>query len=124
MSARLAFLLSGAVGLVLTALLYFAGVALHGILGFLVLLPQYNFTLFIILLFVAFVETIVMALGLQRLVWRLPNQLLNLLAAGYVGFAGVYALLYALFVNDPLGVQLLAGLGIIRWLALFTLRVG
>ena len=123
MRARLGFILSGAVGLVLTALLYFLAVFLHGMLGFLVLIPQYSIVLFIIVLFFAFAETIVMALGLKRLMWRLPNRILNFFAAGYVGFEGVYALLYALFVNDMLGVQLLAALSIVRWLALFTLKV-
>ncbi len=119
MYARFFLLLSGAAGLGLVALFYFFALFAQGALHFLLLIPSAGFAIFGLLLFVAGAEILVMAVGLRRLAARLPRRLLYLVAAGYVGFAGVYALLYALLVPDPRGIQILAALGLVRWFTLF-----
>jgi len=122
MTTRLSFLLSGAAGLILAALLYFIAVELRGASSFIVLIPEAGLVIFAILLFISLAEIIVMIFSLKRLASQLPPCLLNLLAAVYVGFAGVYALFYALLVNELRGIQLLAALSLVRWLALFLIR--
>lgn len=119
---RILLLLSGAAGIVFAALLYWLAVLLQGALSFLLLIPSAGFVIFGLLLLVSLFEIFVMTAGLRRLAARLPNNLLYLIAAGYVGFAGVYALLYGLLVPDERGIQILAALCIVRWFTLFLVH--
>lgn len=122
MPTRIFLLLSGAVGLVLAALLYFIALNVQGWLNFLIFVPDAGIVFFLLLLGVALLEIGVMLFGLQRIASGLPNVVLYGVAAGYVAFAGVYALLYALLVIDERGIQFLAALAVVRWLTLWFIR--
>ncbi|MCG3140326.1 MAG: hypothetical protein HDKAJFGB_01372 [Anaerolineae bacterium] len=121
MQTRIFLTLAGAAGMVLAALFYFLAEYAQGALSFLLLLPSAGFVIFGLLLFISFGEIFVMTAGLRRLAARLPTRLLYLVAAGYVAFAGAYALLYALLVPDPRGIQILAALCLARWFTLFLI---
>lgn len=121
MSTQLWLMLAGAGGMVLAALFYFFATRVQGALSFLLLIPSAGFVIFWLLLFVSFVEIFVMTGALRRLAPRLPPRMVYLVAAAYVGFAGGYALLYALFVPDTRGIQVLAALCIVRWFTLLLI---
>jgi len=63
----------------------------------------------------------VMTLTLRKVGWHLGKRVLLSAVAGYVAFAGVYALVYALLVPDPQGIFLLASLCVVRWVTLWFL---
>ena len=122
MRSKVFLMLSGAAGIVLAALIYFIALRVQGVLSFLVLLPSLGFVLLYLLLFISLVEIAAMTFGLRRLAPGLPNRMLNFFAAGYVAFASVYALVYALLVPDPTGILLLASLCVLRWFTLYFLH--
>ncbi len=109
-------LVAGAAGLVLAALFSWAALQLQGLLdpG----LPQARMVLFAILFLISLLEIAVMTAGLRQLAPKLARGTLNLFALGYVAFAGLYAILYALLVPDALGIMVLAGMSVLRWLSL------
>lgn len=113
---------SGAAGLVLAALPYSVAILAQGSLSGLLLIPSAGFVLFWLLLLVSLVEIGVMTAALARLVSGLNHIFLYLVAAAYVGFAGVYALFYALLVPDVHGIQILAALSIVRWFTLLAVH--
>jgi len=121
MRARIELMLCGAAGMALAALLYWLALRAQGVLSFLLFSSAANFVIFWILLLVSLAEIFVMTVGLRRLAARLPARLLCLIAGGYVSFAGVYALLYALFVPDLRGIQILAALGLARGFTLLLI---
>lgn len=121
MRARIELALCGAAGVALAALLYWLALWAQGALSFLLLISGAGFVIFWMLLLVSLAELFVMTIGLRRLAARWPVRLLCLIAVGYVGFAGVYALLYALFVPDLRGIQILAALSLARWLTLWLI---
>lgn len=106
----------------LAALLYFFATRVQGALSFLVLIPAAGIVLFGVLLLVSCVEIFVMTAALVRLAASLPDNLLYLIAAGYVAFASIYALVYALLVPDLRGIQILAALCVVRWFTLLLVR--
>lgn len=116
---RRGFLLgSGAAGLILAALFYFASNELLGVLRFLVLIPDAGSIIFLLLLAVSLFEIGVMTLALARFARQLPFGIVCAIAAGYVSFAGIYALAYALFDDDVQGVRWLSALALVRWFTL------
>lgn len=123
MSRRFAVLLTGAAGLVLAALFYLVAAELDGALRVLVMIPDAGIVLFLILLGISLLEIAVMIYALASLAPRLPLMFLCVVCGGYVAFAGVYALLYGLFVPDLRGMQALAGLAFVRWVTLWFLLV-
>ncbi len=121
MRARIELALCGAAGVALAALLYWLALWAQGALSFLLLISGAGFVIFWMLLLVSLAELFVMTIGLRRLAARWPVRFLCLIAVGYVGFVGVYALLYALFVPDLRGIQILAALSLARWLTLWLI---
>jgi hypothetical protein len=122
MQTRFWLMLAGAGGMGLAAFFYFFATRVQGALSFLLLIPSAGFVFFWLLLLVSVGEIFVMTGALRRLAARLPPRLVYLVAASYVAFAGVYALLYALFVPDAHGIQILAALCFVRWLTLFLIH--
>ncbi len=120
---RTLLLLSGAAGILLAALFYWLAMENAGVLKFLILISEAAIVIFLLLLAVALLEIGVMSLVLVKFATALPLVFLCLIAAGYVAFAGVYALFYALLVPDPLGIQVLAALCLVRWFMLFFVKV-
>ena len=118
MRARLFLLLSGAAGLVLAALICLVAWRVQGALSFFVLLSSASFVILLLLIFVSLFDIAVMTLALRKLAPAVPPQMLHLIAASYVAFAAVYALLYALLVPDAQGILFLAALAIVRWFTL------
>lgn len=123
MKQRVLLLLSGAVGIFLTALFYFIALQIQGALSILVLIPSASSVIFVLILLVALVEIGVMTFALGQLARQLRPVYLYWIAAGYVSFAGVYALGYALFVADVQGIQILCGLAFLRWLTLLFVQL-
>lgn len=121
MSRRFLVLLSGAAGLVLAALFYLVAAEIDGALRVLVMIPDAGIVIFLILLGVSLFEIAVMMYALATLAMRLPLVVVCAMAGGYVAFAGVYALVYGLFVPDLRGMQVLAGLALVRWITLWFL---
>lgn len=121
MSRRFTVLLTGAVGLVLAALFYLVAAEVDGALRVLVMIPDAGILIFLILLGVSLFEIAVMMYALATFTTRLPLSVLGAVAGGYVAFAGVYALVYGLFVPDLRGMQALAGLALVRWVTLWFL---
>lgn len=119
MRARSVLLLAGAAGLVLAALIYLVARRVQGAFSFLILIPAASFIFFLLLWCIALVEIVVMTYALRRLAAQLPGHWLNLIAVGYVAFASVYALTYALLVPDERGIQILAAFCVVRWFTLF-----
>lgn len=123
MSRRFSVLLTGAAGLILAALFYLVAAEIDGALRVLVMIPDAGIVLFLILLGVSLLEIAVMMYALATLGPRLPLTILCFIAGGYVAFAGVYALVYGFLVPDLRGVQVLAGLALVRWVTLWFLPV-
>lgn len=120
---RIFLLLAGAAGIVLAALFYFFALQLQGALKFLLLLPEAGIVIFGLLLGVSALEIGAMTFALRKLAEQLPPVMVCAIAVGYVAFAGVYAIGYALLVPDVRGLQILAALAFVRWLTLFFVRV-
>ncbi len=123
MKQRVFLWLSGAAGIVLAALFYLLALQLQGALKTLLLIPDAGFVIFVLLLLVSVIELAVMTFALRHLAKQLPFRLICLIAAGYVAFAGVYAIGYAMIVPDARGSLVLAALCVVRWFTLFLVRV-
>lgn len=120
--ARVGLVGCGAAGMVLAALFYFVAAQVQGALAFLLMTREAGIVIFAIFLGVSLVEIGVMPIALRRLAVRLPPKLWCVTAAGYVAFAGVYAIGYALLVEDARGIQILSALAGVRWLQLALFR--
>lgn len=123
MNKRILLLLAGAVGIIVAALFCFLALYIQGALQFLVLLPNAGIVFFLLLLAVSLFEIAVMTMALRRFAKQFPFGMVCLIAAGYVGFAGIYALLYALLVPDTRGIEILTAFCFVRWATLFLVRV-
>ncbi|MCC7162864.1 MAG: hypothetical protein IT331_10260 [Anaerolineae bacterium] len=121
MSPRWSVLITGAVGLVLAALFYLLAAEMNGALRVLIMIPDASIVIFLILLAISLLEIALMMYALASLAARVPVLFLCVIAGGYVAFAGVYTLMYGLFVPDARGMQALAGLALVRWLTLWFL---
>ncbi len=113
----------GAAGIFLTALFYFLALRVQGALKFLLLLPDAGIVIFVLLLLVSLIEIAVMTFALRRLAKLVPFRMLCVIAGGYVAFAGMYAVVYALLVPETRGIQILAALCVVRWFTLWLIRV-
>lgn len=107
--------------MVLAALLAWFAVQVQGALAGFILLPGTGLVFFVLLAGVSVLEILVMTLTLRQVGWQLGTRVLSLAAVGYVAFAGVYAILYALLAADPRGILALASLCGVRWLTLWLL---
>ena len=119
MKARLIVAASGALGLAFAAFLYYLASDVRGSLRFILAIPDPNIVIFLALLSVSLLEIGIVLLVLIRFASRVPLPLLSFVVAGFVGFAGIYALLFGLFSRDALGIQVLAAFAVVRWLTLF-----
>ena len=123
MKTRLFLSLAGAAGIVLAALFYFCALQAQGALKFLLLIADAGVVIFVLLLLVSLIEIGAMTFALMRLAKQLTFRMIALIAAGYVAFAGVYAIGYALLVPDVRGTQILAVFCVVRWFTLWFVRV-
>lgn len=120
---RILLLVFGAAGIFLAALFYFLALRVQGALKSLLLIADAGIVIFVLLLLVSLIEIGVMTLALTRLAKELPFRMICLIAGGYVSFAGVYAVVYALLVPNARGTQILAALCVVRWFTLWLIRV-
>ena len=122
MNARLILWLSGAVGILFAALIYFAALQVRGVLGGWVPFPLARLVIFFILFAVSLAEILVMTFALRKL-WqtRIP-KLIYVVNVLYVAFAAVYAAVFLVLVDDPNLGAVLASLSFVRWASDFWVR--
>lgn len=119
MKPRVILVASGVFGLAFAAFLAYLANDVRGSLRFALAIHDPNLVIFLALLSVSLLEVGIVLLILIRFAPRLPLPLLSFVAAGFVGFAGIYALLFGFFSRDALGIQVLASFAVVRWLTLF-----
>lgn len=119
MNVRRGLIGSGAAGLLLAALIYLAALPLRGVLGRFLPLRGAEMPIFVFWLVVSLVEMPVMVFALRQMREERWALLLN---AVYVAFAGVYAALFILVVDDAQLGALLAGLSAARWASVVWMR--
>ena len=123
MKLRLALVLSGAVGMVLAALLYFLATRVGGILHILVFIREEEIIIFVILLAVALVEMPVMAFGLHTLLGsNMQRRFVYGVNALYVAFAAFYAIILVLLFGESAFSTLLFSLTAVRWLSDWVIK--
>ena len=121
--SQLGLLLSGAVGVALAALIYFAASNVRGALSFLLPLPFTGLVIFLILFAVSSLELIMMVAGLRILkASGFRMEFIYALNALYVAFAAVYAALFLVLVGESNLGLLLAALSLVRWASDFWIR--
>ncbi len=120
---RWPLVLSGAVGIVLAALLYFPATRIGGILRVLVPLREAEIIIFVILLGTALIEMPVMLYGLHVLLnSSVTRRFIYGVNALYVAFAAVYAIILVLLFGESNLSLLLVGLCGVRWLSDWVIR--
>lgn len=117
-------MICGAAGLGIAALFYFVALQVLGMLEYLPPIPEAGIVVFLLILGVALLESGAVILVLIRLATLAHSILLFWITAGFVGFAGVYTLAYGLFASDVRGVQVFAGLAVVRWVVVVILPLG
>jgi hypothetical protein len=109
--------LSGAVGILLAALVYFLAKRANGALSMVIPVREAEIVIFAVLLMISLLEMPVMIVGLRQLRAASVSRVLAYAAnTFFVAFAAVYAALQVLFFGESNYSDLLAGLSVLRWL--------
>ncbi len=118
MITRSAMAVSGAVGILLAALIYFLASRLSGAFGPFVPMREAEVVVFTILFVVSLLEMPMMVFGLRQLRRAKINSLLVCsVNSFYVAFAAVYASVQVLLFGGSNLAALLAGLSLVRWIS-------